>query len=127
VIRYDRLPEYPRRYCIERIVLTATAAQAITAPEAGFLVDLVQDGDNGALDHLIFQGAHREGTLATVGFGARPTADGLCPIGPLRYPCRHVLEARLHVLPILLPRHPVHAWSRIPLERTVRHPVGSLG
>jgi hypothetical protein len=30
-----------------------------------------------------------------------------------------VLEVSLQILPIVLPRHAVHTWSRIPLEREV--------
>jgi len=116
----DRLPQYPGCSRIERIVLTATGAKAITEPEERFLVNLVQDGDHRALDHCIFQGAHPEGTFPTAGLGNIPTADGLCPIGPLMHPSMQVLKPWLQVLPLLFPRHSVHPWGRVPLERKVR-------
>jgi hypothetical protein len=104
------------------MVLTSTRAKAITEPEERCLIHLVQDGDNRALEHCIFQGAHPEGTFPTAGLGHIPTADGLCPIAPLMHPPMHVLKPWLHVLPLCFPRDPVCARGGIPLQCAVRLP-----
>jgi hypothetical protein len=104
------------------MVLASTGAKAITEPEERCLINLVQDGDNRALDHFIFQGAHPEGMFPTAGLDNIPSANGLCPIGPLMHSSLHVLKPGLQVLPIRFPRHSVHTWSRVPLERKVRLP-----
>jgi hypothetical protein len=118
----DRLPQYPRRSRIERIVLSSTWTKAITASEECCLIDLIQDSDDSALDDCIFQGAYPEGTLTTASFGDISPGDWLCPIGPLMHSSMQVLKPGLHVLPIRFPRHSVYTWSRVPLEREVRLP-----
>jgi hypothetical protein len=81
----DRLPEYPCGSRIKCIVLPSLWAKAVTEPEERFLVYLVQDGDDRALDHFVFQRAHPEGTFPTAGLDNIPSANGLCPIGPLMH------------------------------------------
>ena len=108
-------------------MLSSTWAKAITEPEECFLIDLIQDSDHSALDDFIFQGAYPEGTLTTASFGDISPVHWLCPIGPLMHPGMQVLKPWLQVLPILLPRHPVHAWGGIPLEREVRLPQALYG
>src|SRR5215471_18464225 len=99
---------------------SAAWAKAVTVAQEGFLVHLVQDGHNSALDHFILQRTYPVGTLATVRLRDRPTADGLCPIRPTMHPSRQVLKPWLHVLPVRFPRHSGHPWGRVPLERQVR-------
>jgi hypothetical protein len=118
----DGLPEDPRCSRIERIVLPSPGAEAVAVPEEGFLIHLIQDGHDGALDDFIFQGAHPEGTLATVRLRDIPTADGLCPIRPTMHPGMQILKPGLQVLPIVFPRDSVDTWGGIPLECQVRLP-----
>jgi hypothetical protein len=103
-------------------VLTSPGAKAITAPQERCLIDLMQDGDHRALDPFIFQGAPPEGPCPTAGRHTIPSAHGLCPLGPLMHPSMQVRKPRLQVLPIPFPRHSVHPWSRVPLERDGRLP-----
>src|SRR5262245_10783052 len=103
-------------------MLSSAWAKAVPKAEERCLVPLVQDGDTRTLDHFIFQRAHPEGTYPTAGLCTIPTADGLCPIGPLLHSSMYVLKPRLQVLPIFFPRDPVDTWGGIPLERQVRLP-----
>ena len=87
-------------------MLPSPGAEAVAEPEERFLINLVQDGHDGALDDFIFQGAHPEGTLAAVRLRDVPPADGLCPIRPTMYTTMQVLKPWLHVLPIFCPMSP---------------------
>ena len=103
-------------------MLSSAWAKAVTEAQEGFLVHLVQDGHNSALDHFILQRTYPEGTLATVRLRDVPTADGLCPIRPTMHPSMPVLKPSLQVLPLVLPRDSVDTWGGIPLERQIRLP-----
>ena len=78
--------------------------------------------DRGTLDELVLQRGHAQRPLPAVGLGDVHPANRLGPVRPALQPFREVLEVRLQVLPVLLPRLPVHARCGVPLEAEVRLP-----
>src|SRR5215475_2952325 len=56
------------RQRIQRIVLAAPRAKTIGEAQKVFLVDLVEDGDHGLLDNLVFQGRNPQRALSPIFF-----------------------------------------------------------
>src|SRR5207253_9615265 len=56
------------RQRIQRAMLAAPRAETIRKAQKVFLVDLIEDGDHGLLDDLVFQGRDSQWTLPSIFF-----------------------------------------------------------
>src|SRR5205809_1440152 len=56
------------RQRIQRVMLAAPRAEAIREAQKVFLINLVEDGDHGLLDDLVFQGRNPQWTLPPILF-----------------------------------------------------------
>ena len=105
---------------IQRIVRAAPGPEPVREPEEIFLVDRVQHHDRRPLDNLVFQCGDRQRALPSVRLGYVDPSGRLRPIRSPMDPSMQVLEIALEVCLVVLPRHAIHARSRIPLERVER-------
>src|SRR5260370_369185 len=56
------------RQRIQRVMLAAPRAETIRKAQKVFLVNLIEDGDHGLLDDLVFQGRDSQWTLPPIFF-----------------------------------------------------------
>src|SRR5204863_9460758 len=56
------------RQRIQRVMLAAPRAEAIREAQKVFLVNLIEDGDHGLLDDLVFQSRDSQWTLPSIFF-----------------------------------------------------------
>src|SRR5438045_6320629 len=56
------------RQRIQRVMLAAPRAETIREAQKVFLVNLIEDGDHGLLDDLVFQGRNPQWTLPSIFF-----------------------------------------------------------
>src|SRR5438094_5181761 len=56
------------RQRIQRVMLAAPRAETIRKAQKIFLVNLIEDGDHGLLDDLVFQGRDSQWTLPSIFF-----------------------------------------------------------
>ena len=104
---------------IQRLMRATPWSEPIREPEKLHLVRCVEHLDDGTLNQLVFQRGHAQRAelpLRLRDVGAAYWAGSAR--SPLQ-PCRQVLEVGLQVLPIVLPRLPVDARRRRPLQREV--------
>jgi len=105
---------------IQRIVLAAARAESIAEPEEFLLVDRIQQRSGGPLDNLVLKGRDCQRALPPIGLRNVPTPRGLPPIGPPMDPIAQIFDPAIEIGFVVLPRHPVDARSRVPLQREER-------
>src|SRR5262245_66433065 len=96
-------------------MLAAPRAEAIREAQKVFLVDLVDDGDHGLLDDLVFQSRNPQRTLSSIFFLYVHSSRWLRSIPSAMYSTVEIDEAILQAGLILLPRHSVHSRRRFSL------------
>src|SRR5215213_10204788 len=111
--------QQPGVQSIQRIVLASAWPVAIREAEKVGLVDSIQHRDRRALGNLIFQRRDPEWPLPPVVFSDVASEHCLCSIGPAPQPRREVCEIALQILPVLSPRFPIDARSRVALQPVV--------
>src|SRR5579864_2994051 len=89
----------------QRIMLAKPRAKPIRESQKVFLVNLVEDGDHGLLDHLVFQGRDPQWTLPPIFFLYAHSPRGQRSIRPRMNPSVEIDEPILQSGLILLPRH----------------------
>src|SRR5258705_2104065 len=99
---------------VQRIVLAAARAESIAEPEEFLLVDPIQQRSGGPLDNLVLKSGDCQRTLPPIGLRNVPTPRGLRPIGSPVDPIAQIFGF------VVLPRYPVDARSRVPLQREER-------
>src|SRR5665213_1244311 len=112
----------PDRQRIECVVGTTSRPEPIGVAEEVLLVDRIQHLDNRPLEHLVLQGGYSERALAPVRFRYEHSPRRTCPVGTAVDSYEQVFEVRSKVLPVLLPRDPVHPRSGLGANR----PVGRM-
>jgi hypothetical protein len=103
----------PYRQRIQRIVLVAPWSEPVREAEEVRLVDVVQHPDNGTLGDLILQAYDAERPLPPVCLWDIPPPRWLRSVRSAVQPLVQVLETRLQVLPVGLPRLAVYSRSRL--------------
>src|SRR5215469_3293224 len=103
-------------------MLAAPRAEAIGKAQKVFLVNLIEDGDHGLLDNLVFQGRDSQWTLPSIFFLYVHSSRRLRSIPSAMHPTVEIDESILHVGLILLPRHSVHSRRSFPLQRVKAFP-----
>jgi hypothetical protein len=101
---------------VQRIVLAAARAEPIAEPEEFLLVDRIQQRSGGPLDNLVLKGGDCQRTLPPIGLRNIPAPRGLRPIGSPMDPIAQIFDPAIEIGFVVLPRHPVHARSRVPLQ-----------
>ena len=110
------------RQRIQRIMLATPRAKPIRESQKVFLVNLVEDGDHGLLDDLVFQSRDPQWTLPSIFFLYVHSPRGQCPIRSTMNPSVKVDETILQAGLILLPRNSVHSRCGFPLQRVEAFP-----
>jgi hypothetical protein len=101
-------------------VLAASRSEPIREPEEVFLVDRAQQRSHCSLDDFVFEGGNREWAFTTILLRNVAPTGWLRPIRSGFDPGVQVLDTMFEALLVGLPRHPVHAGSRVTLNRVVR-------
>ena len=94
-------------YPSQRIVRTAPGAKAIRAVTVFRLPDGLQDAAELVLDQAVLEARHAQWPVASVSFRDVAAPYRLRPVAQSAYPCREVLQARLHTLGIVLFPYPI--------------------
>src|SRR5499425_1593986 len=98
-------------------MLAAPRAKPVREAQKVFLVDLVEDGDHGLLDDLVFQSRNSQWTLPSVFFLYVHPSRRQRSIRSAMNSAVEIDESILQAGLILLPRHPAHTRRSFPLQR----------
>ena len=107
---------------IQRLMLAAPRTKPIREAQKVLLIDLIEDGDHGLLDDLVFQCGDPERPLPSVSFLDVHSSRGQCPICSAMHPAVQIGKPILQPGFILLPRHAVHSRRGFALQRVKAFP-----
>jgi hypothetical protein len=109
----------PDRQRIQCTMRAAPWPEPVREAEEVLLIDAVQHLDEGALGDLVLQASDTERPLPPVRLGDHHPPHRLRPVRSAVQPPVEVLKVRLQVLPVSLPRHPVHPRRRLRVDGPV--------
>src|SRR5215467_5298556 len=98
-------------------MLAAPRTKTVGEAQKVFLVNLVEDGDHGLLDNLVFQGRDPQWALPSIFFLYVHSSRRLRTIHSAMNPTMEIDESILQAGLILLPRHSVYSRRSFPLQR----------
>lgn len=111
---------HPQR--VQCICLAAPRPESVAEAQKVLLPDLVENRSHRVLDDFVLQRRDPQWSLPPIGFWYPDSARRLRMIRPAMDSPMQVAQARLQVLSILLPRHPIHSRRRLFLQTVVALP-----
>jgi hypothetical protein len=112
----------PERERIQRLMRAATRPEPIRKAKEVRLIDGVQHFDHRPLEDLVLQRSDPERPLPPVGLRYEHPPRRPRPVCAPVDPCVKVPKVLLEILPVVLPRDPVHPGSGLGLKRPVGRP-----
>jgi IS30 family transposase len=108
--------------CVQCVVSPLSGPEPVREAKEVFLVDRIEDGDNGALDDFVFQRSNTKWPLLAISLRNEPTLDWLRPVRAAMNPVVQALEVSLQCRLVVLPHHTIHSGCGIALECHERIP-----
>src|SRR2546422_6798556 len=104
------------RQRIQCLMLAAPRTKPIRETEKVFLVNLVEDGNYGMLDNLVFHSRNSQWTLSSICFLYVHSSRWRRSIGSAMHPAMKVDQAIFQAGFILRPRYAVYSGCGLPLQ-----------
>jgi len=106
---------YRERQCIQRIVLAAPRAKTVRETEKVLLVNLIEDGDRGSLDDLVFQSCDPQRTLPSIRLLDVLPSRRLSPVSSAMDPTVKIDKSFFQSDLVLVPLDAIHSGGGFPL------------
>ena len=119
----DLAPFHRVRQCVQRIMRRAPRPEPVReAVETRFVNRVQEIVHHRPLNDFVLQRDNTQRPYSPVRLGNLHTPHGLRPVRSPLHAAVQVEQSLFQSVPVLTPRHPVHARGRIPLRGEIRPP-----